>query len=126
MMFKEPKENFEGEAETIVGASVNLEGNFSSKGNVTINGTVTGKVTTEKNLTVGEEANVKADLEGENIVIAGKVEGNIKTREKLEIHASGKVFGDISTKILSVAEGAIFSGQCKMGEEIKKEAETES
>lgn len=115
-MFKEPKESIEEETETIVGASVNLEGNFSSKGNVIINGTVTGKVITEKNLTVGEEANVKADLEGENVIVAGKVEGNIKAREKLEIQASGKVFGDLNTKTLSIAEGAIFSGQCKMGE----------
>ncbi len=125
-MFKETKENFEEEVETIVGASVNLEGNFSSKGNVTINGTVNGKVTTEKNLNVGAEANVKADLEGENIIIAGRVEGNVKARGKLDIQTSGKVYGDINAKTLSIAEGALFSGQCKMGEETIKETKTES
>jgi cytoskeletal protein CcmA (bactofilin family) len=123
-MFKEPKENFQEEAETIVGASVNLEGNFSSKGSVTINGTVNGKVTTEKNLNVGSEANVKADLEGENVTIAGRVEGNVKAREKLEIQALGKVYGDVSAKTLSIVEGAIFSGQSKMGERAE-EAKTE-
>lgn len=122
-MFKEPKKNLsEEEAETIIGVSVNLEGNFTSKGNVTINGTVSGKVKTEKNLDIGEEANVKADLEGANIIVAGKVEGNIKAEEKLEIRPTGKVYGDISAQTLSIAEGAVFSGHCGMeGERVETE-----
>lgn len=116
-MFNPKKE--EGEigvaTETIVGASVKLEGEFSSKGDITINGNVIGKVTTESNLGIGQSAIAKADLEAENVVIAGTVEGNVKAKEKLEITESGKVQGNISAKVLSVLPGAFFSGQCEMG-----------
>lgn len=125
-MFKDDQkdENFDGEVETIVGNSVSLEGNFKSQGSIAINGKVMGKVSTEKNIDVGEEATVKADLEGEDIIVSGKVEGNIKA-DRLEIKESGEVVGDISTKTLLISEGAKFSGNCQMGEEIKDIPERE-
>lgn len=116
-MFKdEPKEEtFEEDVETIVGNSVSLEGEFSSEGSIAINGKVMGKVTTQKNIDVGDEAEVKADLEGKDIIVSGSVEGNVKA-ERLEIKENGEVSGDIETQVLLIAEGAKFSGNCKMGE----------
>lgn len=117
-MFKDdPKEeNFDEDVETIVGNSVSLEGEFSSQGSIAINGKIMGKVTTQKNIDVGDEAEVKADLDGKNVMVSGRVEGNIKA-ERLEVKENGEVSGDIETKILLIAEGARFSGNCKMGED---------
>ncbi len=122
-MFKDPndEENYnEEDIETVIGDSVSLEGDFSSEGSISINGKVNGKVTTEKNIDVGSEAEVKGELNGNIIIVAGRVEGNIKA-EKLEIKENGEVEGDINAKILSIVEGAHFSGQSSMDQGKEKE-----
>lgn len=114
-MFKSKEsQNLIPGGQTIVGQSVKLEGDFESQDDIVIYGEVTGKVKTNKNLRVEQEAKIKGDLEGENIFIAGKAEGNVRCQGKLEITSSGKVSGDIQTKIILVAEGAVFCGQCQM------------
>jgi cytoskeletal protein CcmA (bactofilin family) len=123
-MFKEQNDNEsynEEDIETVIGDSVSLEGNFSSQGSISINGAISGKVSTEKNIDVGSEAKVKGELVGNNIIVAGRVEGNIKA-QRLEIKENGEVDGDIDAKVLSIVEGAHFSGQCSMGQEGGKEA----
>jgi cytoskeletal protein CcmA (bactofilin family) len=120
-MFKPKKEEqiLSPDSETIVGESVKLEGNIDSQENVSIFGQVVGKIKTGKNAKVGERAEIKGDLEGENVFVAGRVEGNIVAKEKLEISSSGKVFGDIQAKSISIAPGAVFSGNCQMEQELK-------
>ena len=122
-MFKEQSDNEnynEEDIETVIGDSVSLEGNFSSQGSISINGAINGKVSTEKNIDVGSEAKVKGELVGNNIIVAGRVEGNIKA-QRLEIKENGEVSGDIDAKVLSIIEGAHFSGQCSMSQEGEKE-----
>lgn len=119
---KEGETANEGQVESVVGASVKLEGDFSSDGDIFVHGNVTGKVSTKASLSVGETAEVKADIIAKNVMVAGKVEGNIKADEKVDIIASGKVHGDITTDDLSIASGAVFTGSCQMGEGEQKEA----
>ncbi len=102
------------QAETIVGPSVKVEGELHSQGNVRIDGQVQGNVQTTQNLAVGEQAIITANVKALNAVIAGKVKGNITAEEALEITETGQVEGDITAKILSIAPGAIFRGQCQM------------
>ena len=133
-MFKEQNddENYnEEDIETVIGDSVSLEGDFSSQGSISINGSINGKVTTEKNIDVGSEAEVKGELNGNNVIVAGHVEGNVKA-ERLEIKENGEVEGDINAKVLSIVEGAHFSGQSSMGQQggekkvpVKKETKKE-
>lgn len=123
-MFKEQndEENYnEEDIETVIGDSVSLEGDFTSQGSISINGKINGKVTTEKNIDVGSEAEVKGELNGNNVIVAGHVSGNINA-DRLEVKENGEVEGDINAKVLSIIEGAHFSGQCSMGQEVKKEA----
>ena len=119
-MFKkneQPIENVGGEEnnETIVGSSVKLEGDLISAGNISIYGDVTGKVHTEKDVTIGDSATIKADVKGDNVTVGGRVEGNVKAGGKLNITETGKVFGDIIVSSISISDGAMFSGHCQMG-----------
>ncbi|MEW6407524.1 MAG: polymer-forming cytoskeletal protein [Patescibacteria group bacterium] len=111
---KPEKQNMTQEGETIVGESVKLEGNIDSQESVSIFGRVIGKIKTVENVKIGEQAEIKGDVEAENVFVAGKVEGNIIAKEKLEIASSGKIFGDLQTKSLTIAQGAFFCGQCQM------------
>ncbi|EKD46191.1 MAG: protein of unknown function DUF583 [uncultured bacterium] len=113
------EETTEESNETIIGNSVKLEGEFVSQGNITVHGTVVGKIITEREVHIGESATVKADVEATNVYVAGKVNGNLTAKENLEIKNTGKVRGNIQAKVLSIATGAEFTGQCAMGEKLE-------
>ncbi len=106
--------NAQDEVETIVGPSVKVEGDFVSKGNVVIEGTVLGSVKTDKNLRVEEGAHINADVRAQNIRVAGEIRGNVVVTGLLELTATARVLGDMTTKTLVVAAGAILHGNCTM------------
>jgi cytoskeletal protein CcmA (bactofilin family) len=124
-MFKqEPKENFkEGlrDAETIIGPSVMVKGNFNSSGNIVIEGVLKGGVKTAGNIYIGDHANITADLEAKAARVGGEIKGNLKIEEGLQVTATAKIFGDIECSTLSVESGAIINGKVTMGKELPQE-----
>lgn len=96
---------------------------FKDPVNLRINGSFEGKLDTKGFLTIGENAKVKANLTGDNIIIAGKVTGNISATESLAIVAPAFVRGDISSPRLSIADGAIFEGRATMMSAKEKQGE---
>ena len=104
----------DGATETVVGASVKIEGDLVSEGDIRVEGFVTGKVKTSKNLYVGPQARIEADIDAGNAVIAGNIKGEIKIKDNLLIQETGKVSGNISCARLSITEGARFMGSCTM------------
>ncbi|MCP4704002.1 MAG: polymer-forming cytoskeletal protein [candidate division Zixibacteria bacterium] len=99
---------------TIIGKDTVFTGTLDVKGAVRVDGTVKGKVICTDTVTVGTTGYVEADLEGQIVVVAGKVVGNLTALDKLELQAKSDVEGDLKTKSLVVEQGAIFCGSCKM------------
>lgn len=87
---------------------------FKDPVNLRINGEFEGRLDTKGTLTIGENADVKADIDGEDITIAGKVTGNIIATRRLRLIAPANVTGDVITSALAVSEGAVLNGNCKM------------
>jgi cytoskeletal protein CcmA (bactofilin family) len=102
--------------ETIVSSSMRIEGELKSNGDISIDGTITGKVHTTKNLMVGPSAQIDADIMAANATVAGVIHGNITVKGTLQIMETGKIIGNIQCASLGVREGAYFSGACKMTE----------
>jgi len=102
------------QADTIIGADVNVKGNLKNKGSIQINGTVEGEIRSEEDITVGESASVVGPVVAKNILISGKVNGTVEATEKIEIDPTGDVQGDIKTKTLIIREGANFNGTTSM------------
>lgn len=102
------------EVETVVGPSVNVEGDFASEGNIVVKGTVSGSVFTSKHLTVEMGAKVIANVRAGSATIAGEVKGNIKVKESLELNSTSRVIGDIDVKSLKIESGAILYGKVTM------------
>lgn len=113
-MDRKQQENLSHASESIVGPSVKIEGDLKSQGNLRIDGTVTGKVKTSQNLYVGESANISADVEAENAVVGGTVQGNIKVVGALVLSRTCRLMGDMVCGTLQVEEGAYFAGKCQM------------
>lgn len=100
--------------DTIIAQGVRVEGDFNSKGNIIIEGTVLGSVKTNNNLHVGERAKIAASVAAKDAFVAGEVQGSVKIKEKLELSATAKIYGDIEAKTLVINAGAILNGKCAM------------
>ena len=111
---KNPK--YEEPVDKTVEISAQMQGSlkFSDPVNLKINGQFSGSLDTKGTLTVGSSANVEADISGENIVIAGKVVGNINAATMLVLMPTASLKGNITTPKLNIVEGAIFQGNCHM------------
>ncbi len=113
-IFQREHEEAGKDLETIIGASVKVDGNFVGSGDVVVEGQVSGTLKTSKNLRVGETAKIKADVEAANILVAGEIRGHVKCSEKIELTPSGKIFGNVDTKTIVVAHGAVLHGKLTM------------
>lgn len=87
---------------------------FRDPVNLRINGKFDGKLITRGSLIIGEHAVVNANIDGEAISVAGKINGDITARERLQLVAPAHVVGNINTPVLNVESGAILDGNCKM------------
>lgn len=110
------KKDKKHEVEKVLDVDASMQGTISFRDpvNLRINGSFEGILNTKGNLMVGEHALVNADITGESIIVAGKISGNITAYKELKLIAPARIVGNISTPLLSVAEGAIFDGNCKM------------
>ncbi|HUT22346.1 MAG TPA: polymer-forming cytoskeletal protein [Candidatus Bipolaricaulota bacterium] len=104
------------EGDTVIGASIKIEGDLSSQGNIIVEGQVVGSVKTEKHLTVGQNARVDAEIVAGETVVAGEINGNLTINGRTELKNTARVNGDIKTKVLKVEEGATINGKVEMGE----------
>jgi len=113
-MFKNNNDNVSKNAETIIGPSIKVKGNFHGEGNIVIEGTVEGSVKTNSFLLVSGKAKILADIKAKNAKIGGEINGNILIEGYLEILSTAKIFGDIEAGQLSIEKGAILNGKCLM------------
>lgn len=109
-----PSHNVQDEVETVVGPSVNVEGDFASEGNIVVKGTVSGSVFTSKHLTVERGAKIIANVRAGSATISGEVKGNMKIKESLELTSTSKVIGDVDVKNLKIESGAMLYGKVTM------------
>lgn len=109
------KDSASSGAETIIGPSIKVKGGLVGGGDIVVGGKVEGSITTQHNLMVTEKAEVDADVKAANAQVAGFIKGNVSVSGKLELAPTSKILGNISAKILVVAEGAQISGNCQTG-----------
>lgn len=102
--------------EKILDVDASIQGNvvFKDPVNLKINGKFEGNLTTKGNLTIGDKAEINADIIGENIVISGRVFGDIIAEKSLKLMPPAKVIGNIRTPSLVIGEGALLQGDCQM------------
>ena len=103
--------------ETIIGTDTVIQGTISSKGGIRIDGRLEGGVAEATNVVIGDRGEVQGDISARSAIIGGKIHGNILTTGAIEILSNAQIHGDIKTASLSIAEGAIFEGNCTMVKE---------
>jgi cytoskeletal protein CcmA (bactofilin family) len=103
-----------GEVHTLLGKGSEFEGKLTFEGQVRIDGRFSGQIFTKDVLVVGEGARVQAEVNAGTVIIHGTVEGNVRAAQLIELHAPGRVKGNLESPALTMDRGVIFEGSCKM------------
>jgi len=101
----------------LIGVGTDIKGDVSSNGDIRIDGSLTGNLSTTGKLVIGETGKINGEIICKNSEVLGEIKGKIKVSELLSLKATAKIFGDITTKKLAIEPGSKFTGNCNMGEE---------
>ncbi len=99
----------------VLSTDVEIKGTVKFTNDLVVDGKIEGEINSDGNLTIGENARIKAEVKTATIVVYGKVHGNLSATDRIELKASAEVVGDIKTKVLSIEAGAIFVGKSTVG-----------
>lgn len=109
-----------------IGKSVFIKGELSGSEDLYVDGEVEGTIELRgHSLTVGPHGRVRAHVHARNVVVQGKVNGNIAASERVDLRASANVTGDITTARIAVEDGAFFKGGIDVQREAKPEHRVE-
>ena len=126
MFNKENKLEKFKDAETVIGPSIKVKGNFQGKGNIVVEGMVEGSLKTEADIFIGVNAKVIANIESNDAAIHGEVSGNIKNRGYLAIGKNAKISGDVQYVEISIEKGALINGNLIAIQEVKKSSKAKN
>ncbi len=99
----------------VLSTDVEIKGTVKFTNDLVVDGKIEGEITSDGNLTVGENARIKAEIKTATVVVYGKVHGNLTATDRVELKSSAEVVGDIKAKTLSIEAGAIFVGKSTVG-----------
>lgn len=105
-----------------IGRTLVIKGEITGSEALYIDGRIEGKITLgDHRVTVGRNGTVQADITAREVVVMGKVTGNIDCTDRVDIRSEGSVNGNVSTVRISVEDGAVLKGgiQVKSGGEHK-------
>ncbi len=110
VFFKKKKEL---ESFTLIGLNSDFRGELNTKGELRIEGSIHGPVSADS-VILGQAATVKGEITAKRVIVEGRVEGNLKAKEFVEIKSTGKVFGEIFTDKIRIMEGGVVNGKVEM------------
>jgi len=102
---------------TIIAEGVEIDGKINCPGSIRIDGSAKGEIIAGKDITVGKEGNVEANIKTANAIIAGNCRGDMVASGEVEITSTGKFIGNLTQKdaLLTVSKGGLFKGESIVG-----------
>ena len=106
-----------------LGQSMRIKGELSASEDMTLCGHMEGRVTlTDHTLTIGPDADIRAEIKASTVVIMGVVLGNVTASKKIDVRATGSVTGDIAAPRIVIADGGQLLGKVQITGEKAVEA----
>ncbi len=117
--FRDPRtETPSYDVDNTIGAGSRVRGDLSGPGGFRVDGTVEGAIAAEGPVVIGEGGVVEGSVRGRNVVVLGRVRGDVHATGHLEIGPKGKVLGDITVQSFRMHTGGVFRGtSCMPGGE---------
>lgn len=99
----------------LLAKDVTVQGGIKLVGDITIDGKVDGEIFTQGTVTFNPNAVIKATVRAGAIIVHSKVEGDLEATDRIELHQTAEMIGDIKAAVLKVDAGAVFVGNSKIG-----------
>jgi cytoskeletal protein CcmA (bactofilin family) len=110
-----------------IGRTLVIKGEITGSESLYIDGRVEGKIVMpESRVTIGRNGKVDASVQAREVVVMGKVTGNVDCSDRVDIRSEGSVTGDISTSRISVEDGAALKGGIHVRSEGKPQAQNQN
>lgn len=112
-----------------IGATIHIKGDVTGDEDLIIHGHVEGKINLKDyNVIIGQKGKVQANIHAKQIVVEGKLNGDLKGEEKVIIRKTGNVLGNVVSPRVTLEDGAMFKGSIEMepGQSNKQDKETTS
>jgi cytoskeletal protein CcmA (bactofilin family) len=113
-----------GNSTSLVGAGTTIKGDISCNADIRIDGTITGNINSTAKVVIGPSGIIEGDIVGQQADIAGKVTGNLKIEELLQLKGNAIVSGSIYAGKLQIEPTASFNGKCHMNKSAATAKET--
>jgi len=110
-----PEKSISGTGTTLVSAGTTLKGDITSNNDLRIDGKIVGNIQSSAKVVIGASGVVEGDIIGNQADIVGKVSGNVRAKELLQLRGECVVTGNLYAGKLQVEPSATFNGQCHMG-----------
>ena len=91
-----------------------MEGRYTFRGTVMLNGRFKGEINSEDTLIIGERGVVQADVRAGRVQVSGEVTGNVRATERIDLKRTARMYGDVEAPVVVVEEGVVFEGHCRM------------
>src|SRR5207249_580827 len=110
-----PRSSSAARSSARLGSSLQIKGHITGTEDLQIDGKVDGQITLRGHqLTVGSAAHLNSEIHAGEVVVYGKVVGNVHARDRVDVKTDGSVVGDISTARISIEDGAHFKGRIEI------------
>ncbi len=113
-MFKYKNREYEYENVSVFNEDAEFNGDMIFTNPVQIEGKYKGTIKSDSVLIISKGASVRADINSKVLILEGLLKGDVTALEKVDIFPSGRLFGNITTGKLKIADGVIFEGTCRM------------
>jgi cytoskeletal protein CcmA (bactofilin family) len=109
-----------------LGKSIRIKGEISASEDMTLYGQMEGRISlNEHTLTIGPDAEIRAEITASTVVVMGVVLGNVSATKKIDVRSTGSVTGDIAAPRIVIADGGVLLGKVQVtGEKFQKAAKT--
>jgi len=101
-------------SKNVLSSDVDLKGTLKFAGELMFEGKLDGEIQTDGVLNLGDSAVVNGNINAQNVVVRGKITGNITAKDKVEIKTKTELFGDIRAAKLVVEEGVTYVGKTEV------------
>ena len=99
---------------SLLSKEVKIEGEIQGSENLQVEGRFKGTIKLAGDVYIGPTGIVDADIEADNVIVQGQINGNVLAHKQLQIQSSGKLVGDCTAQSIDIKEGALFEGRSKM------------
>lgn len=100
--------------ESLISHGVEIKGQVFAQGSMRVDGKIEGQLDIKGDLFIGEKGQIKGGVKVENIILGGKIEGDVLARGRFEITSTGIMNGDVTCSTLTIEEGGLLDGTSKM------------